>query len=355
MRLGFRGNWILSFLAVNLVMCSYVYRRELTGWYSKPGTSKEGSSVVLGGVVEFPVRYVTSSDPLELQFRVENPLPETVTFSEVKPSCSCSDARLKEKVIGPGDSTWLTMSVKTAISKMDVKRVSVELLDDKSRKWVYKTTIKTYPIVVVGNGESQIEFGEVSSAGWEKSVSVCTHRPPGNSSYHVTVLGCRDPIDTVLSSAGEAENADGVLAETFELRIRGLPQQSGTHSSEVVLGLNDGAREHRVPLMLRWSISGPYVVEPSALRFGSLADRSTLRVRRTDGGEFQVTSVKSEEDTVVARWDCGGGEAIEVTIDAILDRDRLSQGFYKRLIVHTNDPAFPTFSVWMSGFPKQAP
>jgi hypothetical protein len=287
-------------LVTNTLLYKYISWNEITvpSPASGPASNIVANELVLGDSIEFPIRYVASTVPLDFQMTIRNPLSEEVSFSEVKPSCTCIQADLGRMTLGAGESTTLNGSFRPLNTKIDVKRISVELKDSRDRKWTYRMSLKTYPVVRFEDPASLVQLGEVSPSGWERTVCVYTYRPKGSAPHKIDLRECPDHVGASITQVSESENSDGVIEQRFDLTVTGKPQDTGTGSAQFTVAADNGTLSQAAKLSAQWTVPGPFVLEPSELRFGTSSEQQTLWIRRTDGGSFRITSVHSEEEAV---------------------------------------------------------
>lgn len=285
---------------------------------------------------------VWAGPPLKHTFKVKNDGTEPLEIRAVKPSCGCTLAGEFTKVVKPGETGEIPLSLKS------------EALHDKFNKTVTVTTNEkdnaTVKLTLVGTAKQKVEmspssisFGSVRfNDVIEKTVEL------KNNTDKPLELKLGDTDKTMPFSYQLTEKDKG---KVYELKIATVPPiKEGTHNAEVALSTNF---EDKQELKLRVSA----VVPPRlALRPSTIIHNPRLKtypVQFANNGESDVKVLSAVVDdpaitTKLTENQVGKKYTIELTFPEDYE---VPKGKEVTMTVKTDDPEKPEVTLPIKAAP----
>lgn len=312
--------------------------------------------------------FVDSTREVRHAFEVRNPLSRPLRITEVRKSCTCTEATLGTHVLQPGESTWLEM-------KVDVKPIleawnvgCTLITDDRDRpEWNRNLRFRTYPrlrferdTIHLGEREQAAE-GVAPHQQLRKSVWLELYEHRDQPTDPIASIEARKPLRVVeegLSSVRELEN--GAVRQTrrrIEVELGPTDEQgSGTYVERVLGRTASGVTAN---LTAAWSVKSALLVSPPRVSFG-LTTRETLPKRRTvvveavNGPAFQLRLMDWEDGLVHLEGspipNASTRHELTLILKALPDQRRFATG---RVTLGSDHPQFPKIEIAWSAILKE--
>lgn len=294
-------------------------------------------------------------------FRVRNTTGRTVRIVDVKPSCSCSSATIKDRTLKPWQETELEIAanVPNAYSRGLISCI-LKADDQNFPDWSYSLRFESLPRLMLDRGSAI--FGNFSSSDLDSGGVL--KAPPAPIELTVDVFGKGDsswlPEPTLRQDeglraelrpvSGPREVGNGIWNRKFLLRVGldGSPKlATGTQNRSVVVELPDGSVAGAI---VSWRMTSPLAVAPSALSFGVLAagqasEPRRILVRSTKGHAFRIASVEGQApngDGIHIKGPINGSTpGVQHVIEVTFTPSRSGRGRSRSgiLRIATDDPA----------------
>ncbi len=261
---------------------------------------------------------VDESPELSHRFEIRNTTRKPLRILGETHSCSCTKVDLIPTTLAPGQSTSLTLHVKTKPT-FTREVVACQVVTDPPNvlSTGYQLSYQGYPRSRIQPG--RIDLGTLQLAEPESKLSADevwleVYGPKGKSVPKPISCTSLAPIVANIASEPITETlADEVHSARYQIRVEngGGAQDSRDEGESrmrfLVIRFDDGTS---VGAAVCWRVEGPLSARPSAIHFGMVAQgdppksRKVL-VRSTDGRPFRLMSATTGSDAVSIRSPMG--------------------------------------------------
>jgi len=314
------------------------------------------SDLSLGESVSLPPQLVTADAPFSYTFTVANPFREVVAFDKVRTSCSCTAYVLDEYTLEPGGRTQLTVKVGTSTKQLGLKSITAVLTDSKERKWPYRLSAITYPILRLENDAVFLALDEnARTTPWEKSFKAYVYQG-GDELPPALAVEDDGSVAACVKAVGKRVLPSGVVESEYCVTVRSSgPQRAGTGAAKLTFHADNRTAKCDRTCEIHWNIPNAFDVNPPAISFGYMPSADVERsvvIKRRDGMPFRMLESKldlASVSVVIEPRDCA---ASEVKITARLNQSDVDGSFYRLLELKSDDPANPDLGIWVSGIQR---
>ena len=278
-------------------------------------------------------------------FTFKNLGSEDLRILDVKTSCGCTAALASESVIPPGATGSINVKFDSKTFTGHVtKTITVHSNDPGEPESQLTLRAQVEPMVVLG--PERIELGLVRlGEKIHRSVRIGARKDKG-----LKILGVEGPETHFRWEITTVAHPDSDVYVIGLDLLDDAPLGSLSERLAIQTNLED---LKPLPVHLRGEIVRDFRAEPSTLNFGSfragMVSPAVVVIKPVGGTLYAVESVETSHPLIRARLeetDLKGIYKVHVTVDPALPPGRLSA----RLIINTNDPEEPVFTVPIQGY-----
>ncbi|HUP63752.1 MAG TPA: DUF1573 domain-containing protein [Thermoanaerobaculia bacterium] len=300
---------------------------------------------------------VAKGAKLEWDFTIRNTGTSNLEIINVQPACGCTVAKF-DKVIAPGATGKIHAVIDTAqFSGPIAKGITIQTNDvstpnaQLTMRAIVRPYVEAYP---AGFLRYMLLQGE------QKTQSAVIYSEEEGLNFEI--VGVDSPADYIKVDYAKIENAEdraevGLASQNqwrVNVTVGGADAKIGPLADKVRIRTNSPNQPEYL-LSIAGLIRPSSMVTPSVLNFGDVAPSDaeatrTVVLRSNDPatqGTFKVTKVESSTPAVVAESRSSAPGSYEVVVR--LAQPAKAGTFNGNLVIHTNDPLNPVYTVPVQG------
>ncbi len=289
---------------------------------------------------EVPPIFAEETTELRVDFPLENTSKETVSFANVRKSCGCTDAELAKKSLAPGETTNLSVALRTP-GRFGAQSVTCFVEETSGKTWVCELNTVIHQRF---RFDSQIvHYGLV--------------RPRSSHSKSVTFIAC-SPREAELPESAKFEINHsqlklGEVRSSVEKSNGNLFLKRFVAPVELIVPSQFGAGQatltveatgKKFTMNLDWFSPESFVVAPQQAFFAvnETAASKQILIRRRDGGPLQTLTATSPHPSVAVAV---AMEADLARLTVTFDRNSNKDFLHGEIVVATGDADQPTLRI----------
>lgn len=316
--------------------------------------------VVYSDSRDFGVYLSEQGKVFEAEFEVVNHGNETIRFAEVRQYCGCSGAVLADDVLGPGDRTTFTLTVRENEYAEEFDRtVSCDLVTENDQIWRFSIEAHAFPQLSVF--PRSIDFGDLeANVGSTQECEYRSHAYTREALFHLNDLTTSN--DSVsferIGAASIEELPNGLFRYTQKFNLSLLPSpQDGGQRANVTLSADNGEIRREDNLRVLWHAPFKYRVTPERAFYGCVEPSDSqprqidVEITRRDGAEFSIRSFNLDErlleaaDVGLVLDTAASTQRVTITLHPGQVDDR---ALFGELVIETDDPHQPIVTIPIS-------
>ncbi len=302
------------------------------------------------GLVVHTLPPIIADQTTEVQhvFAVRNPSNRSIRILDIVKSCSCTDATIGSRELGPREETELTMKVNLR-DRSGLFGTECTLTHDGGPATRYKLEVPIYRrveflpnLIVLGRVEPGVEreteFTVIaSSLDGPPLAPVLFVKGLDRTQVHLELEQGRGTVRTL---------SDGVVQRETPVRLRLTPPQTaGPGRCRIVTDLAPNSYPVEGSLRVEWFIDAPYEMTPKQAFFGEVGQTAgkldcEVRIQHRERKPFRVTSVRSNIGAVTCSCATAGSLETEHVVVLTLAAAGFDRFLYGEAVVETDDPAY---------------
>jgi hypothetical protein len=287
---------------------------------------------------------------------IRNRTGSQLTFASLRPSCSCTAAKLGKYGLAPGEETTLEISANLS-GRVGTQRFIVYLNDTAGRQWLGIVQVEILRRIGLASKSDRLEIGPVRAGSVVEREEVIEVRGKTKSKLPAELqFAAPNASVSVIAQRLEGETSEGgTCVRSFRIQLQVQPPaEAGVIATAVQVSGEIDGRRCTASLEISGRAQALYTADPKYIFFDQIAEENgrksqTILIKRTDGQPIGDLTIARHDQVVEVRL---GPQAKECDIRAVsiaLDSQKLTKPIWGEIRIATGDPIQPFVSVQYAG------
>lgn len=302
---------------------------------TKPGQTEVASAPIKAEPEEVEFKAAYAENRNETQVKLTNTSDKTVEILNAKGSCGCTTTGLNKKVLGPGESTSMTVAFRGARSQAGrtvEKKVTVTMKDPDGAKLIIPVKAHVTAAIMVEPAVlrlSDVEKGE----NLERSIHL---QSTDGQSFAISGVTTAGDIESVTPNQTEPG-----MDQTLTVKIK-VPEDPGVKRAGYgkIMIRTTHPKDRQVNIAMNWRLADPVELMPRYINLGNapvdqvIHRTLTINPRKRDKFENLTFSVDNPKVTVTASPNPSRENTWDLAFT--VSPDLANQPVYANLVIDTH-------------------